>query len=500
MIIILYFFPCGRVINLNNSTVWNDVAPKYGNRDFSIRQDNFPYKKAIGYIVFLAFILRLVIGACYLNSYDTEWNILWGVQLGDGFFSAHTHVRQMDYPPLYLYPLYIVGRLVGIPSIGKYPPFRMLAIKFIPCLCDSLTCVVLYRLASKRNRNLGLIAAAIWAVNPATIVNCACWGQTDCVLMFMAALLMFALEEKHLTAAGVLWAVMCSTKLQGLYLTPVVGMEVLTICFGSLHPRTFSFSKTISDKPAILRFIRFVCAAVGTLVLIYLPFMLGAGLSKYQPELGFWAKFMKPVTVYSEGVAKYPYCTLNGDNLYMLIGLNGVKDELPLLTGLSVATIGTVFLLLSVVLVVAIYIFGRQRSHWLTGFMFMECIFLLTCRQHERYQIITLVLLLGALIQLADRRLLTLYGLNSMVIFFNQYRVLNGVRENSGWWKYYKYGGGSAEWLNHRGDFAWFNSLFNLLVFIAAAVFVVRYFFDPDSDKPLLSCISQSIASRRDKK
>lgn len=450
---------------------------RYDNHDFSIRRDIFSHGRALGYIVFFAFVVRLVIAVSYVSSYDTEWNIRWGVQLGEGFFSAHAHVKALDYPPLYLYPLYIVGRLIETPEIGGYPPFRMLAIKFLPCLCDSLTCVVFYALARRRNQNMGLFAATLWAVNPATIFNCACWGQTDCVLMLLAALLMLSLEKKHVVAAGVLWAVMCSTKLQGLYLTPVVGMETLTVCFGSLHPKEFSIKRAVRDKRAVMRFVRFVCAAAVTLALVYLPFMFGAGCSDYQPELGFWQKFFKPVTVYSEGLAKYPYCSLNADNIYMLFGLNGVKDQQTLFAGISIAALGKIFLLLSVAGVVAIYIFGRQRSHWLAGFVFMECVFMLTCRQHERYQIIVLPLLMGALIQLADRRLLTFFGLHTMVIFFNQFRVLSGVREKTNWWRYYKYAGNAqAAWLDRRSGYASLNAWVNLLLFITALLFAARFF------------------------
>ncbi len=486
------------MINLNSFRSLSGLAEKYNNRDFRISRDHFSYGKAIGCIAFFAFILRLLIGAHYLNSYDTEWNIMWGVELGDGFFSAYTHVRQLDYPPFYLYPLYFVGRLVNDPSIGGYPPFRMLAIKFMPCLCDSLTCVVIYLLARSRDKNLGLLAGAIWAVNPAAIFNCACWGQTDCVFMFLAALLMLALDRKHVTVAGVLWAVMCSTKLQGLYLTPVVGMEVLAICFGSLRPKEFSFSRSVRNRPAMLRFGRFAGFAALTLALIYLPFMFGAGFSSYQPELGFWEKFMKPVTVYSEGVAKYPFATLNGDNIYMLFGLNSVKDELQVLTGLSISTIGSFFLLAAVAGVVAVYLFGKRRSHWLAGFFFMECVFMFTCRQHERYQIPVLVLLICALIQLADRRLLTLFSLQSMVIFFNQFRILSGVRENKSWWNYYRYSvSSSPEWLNSRNDFAFINSLINFLLFAASAVLVGRFFFDDEFDKPLLPRFRRWINENR---
>ena len=148
----------------------------------------------------------------------------------------------------------------------------------------------------------------------------------------------------------------------------------------------------------------------------------------------------------------------------------GTASSVCCLFAFAVYVLGSVFLLLSVIGVVAVYIFGRRHSHWLAGFAFMECIFMLTCRQHERYQIVVLALLMGAFIQLADRRLLTLYGLNSLVIFFNQFRVLSSVREKSGWWRTYKFAGGSyPQWLNSRSKLAFANSLLNLLLFAAAA-------------------------------
>ena len=139
-----------RVIILNIPDRLTDYFVDYKRGKFSISEKNFPYSRILAYIAFFAFLLRLVISVSYLNSYDTEWNIMWGVQLGDGFFSAYSHVNALDYPPLYLYPLYIVGKCVKNAGIGGYAPLRMLAIKFFPCLADSLTCVVLYTLASKK--------------------------------------------------------------------------------------------------------------------------------------------------------------------------------------------------------------------------------------------------------------------------------------------------------------------------------------------------------------
>ncbi|MBQ4397057.1 MAG: glycosyltransferase family 39 protein [Clostridia bacterium] len=455
-------------------------------------------ERQFGAILFcFALLLRLTVAGGYLNAYDTEWNLMWGMELGDGFFSAYTHVTSLDYPPLYLYPLYLVGRLMRLTEFQGYAPFRMLAIKCFPCLADSLTCAVLYRLGGRRNASAGMMAAALWAVNPATVFNCAFWGQTDCVLICLAALLFEALAQKRVTLSGVLFAAMCATKLQGLYLTPVVGMEIWYICFGTLRDGHFlqhmRSGRIWSDRRwqrGAKKFLRFAGAVGGTFAVIYLPFMIGGAIASSDRAAGFF----QPLTVYADGVDKYPYITMNADNIYMLLGLNGVSDDIRFLPGVSVSLLGKFFLLAAVAAVPAVYLRGKRHSHWLAAYMLTECIFMLTCRQHERYQIITLLFLMGGFLQLADRRLLTLFSLQSAVIFFNQARVLGSVLERTGWWEGYRTGrratnqsmipaqqaviSNGAWWVRHHYDFAVWNAFFNVCLMAVSLTLVLRYLFN----------------------
>lgn len=423
------------------------------NISYSRKFDTVSWKNMMFTIFFFALVVRLVVGMAYINSYDTEWNIMWGIELGDGFFSAYSHLTRLDYPPLYLYPLYVVGRLVEIESIGGYPPFRMLAIKFVPCLTDSLTCIVLYKLGARRSKALGLFAAGIWAINPASIFNCGFWGQTDCVMMCLAVLLFYLLGQKKIVLSGVVFAALCTTKLQGLYLTPVVGMELLTICFGSLNVKKFKLTSV--NKANISKFLKFVAAVIITAAAVFVPFMIGSG------------SIVLPLSVYAGGLEQYKYCSLNADNVYSLLGLNGVHDNLKTTFGISVSVFGTIFLLLSVILVVIVYLFGKRKSHWLAAYMLMECIFMLTCRQHERYQIITLIMLIGAFLEIADRRLLTMFYLQAFIVFANQARVLGYVNE-----------GREAAWCQYTGLLREINSLMNVILFIVTMIFVLRYYFD----------------------
>lgn len=444
-----------------------------------------PERKLLFILFGFALLVRLTIAGAYLNAYDTEWNIMWGQQFADHFFSAYQYTTDLDYPPLYFYPLLLVGKLTLLPAVGGYPPLRMIAIKFFPCLTDSLTCVILYALGRKRSVTVGLTMTALWAVNPATLFNCACWGQTDCVLICLAALLFATLEGKHAVLSAALFAAMCCTKLQGLYLAPVVGMELLTLCFGPLHYRSFRFSRVTREQCE--RFLRCAGAAVGVFAVVYLPFMIGAAVDHPADFVGFWQNFLKPLTVYGGGVDKYPYISMNADNLYMLLGLNGVNDATELLPFLSASRLGTFFLLGSVGMTVAVYLVGRRHSHWLAAYLLLEGIFMLTCRQHERYQIVTLVMLAGALLQTADKRLFDLLAWQSLVVFVNQCRILSAVREKTGWWHYY-YAADveqGAAWVAGNSVIGSVNAFVNVCLFAVSVTLALRFFFDRDPREPL---------------
>ena len=501
----------------NLRTIVRKIAPDT-NTSYIVGMHNFPWKRFVCRIFLFALLVRLLIAGAYVHSFDTEWNIMWGVQLAQlsreqlfGFYKAYSYVSSLDYPPLYLYPLRLVGGLMLKTDIGGYPPLRMVVLKFFPCLLDSLSSVVLYRLGSKRSRMIGLAGAALWAVNPATIINCAFWGQTDCVLMLAAALLFLSLTERHIVASGVLFALMCSTKLQGLYLAPIVGMEILTICFGSVNVRDFKRSSL--NLTNFLKLTRFGLAVVLTFLVVYLPFMVGSLFSPYNAAASGLEKFFQPLTVYGEGLKKYPYVTLNADNLYMLLNLNGKKDNISFFFGVSYELAGKLFLVVLILSVVMIYLLGRRCSHWLTGYFFINCVFMLTCRQHERYQIMVLILLAGAFMELADRRLLTLLSFHILVISVNQFRILASVRENSHWWWYYNTPMRSMKqmlesdmaavkengvaWLEHNATIGRVNAAVNVCLFVISTVFVLRFVWDRRPMQPFLLRVKELTADFR---
>ena len=89
----------------------------------------------LGTVMLFALITRLLLAMTYLNSFDTEWYLKWAVDIQNGLLNAYDgHVRDLDYPPIYLLMLWPVGRLLSIDLLASYQPYRMLLIKFWPIL------------------------------------------------------------------------------------------------------------------------------------------------------------------------------------------------------------------------------------------------------------------------------------------------------------------------------------------------------------------------------
>lgn len=388
------------------------------------------------YIAAGAFLLRLLMGVLYTNDLDTAWNLMWAQDLQNGFFTAYSHVRQLDYPPLYLYALGLVGRFAAIPGVMETNELRMLIIKFFPILFDSLSCLVLYRLGSRRSPLAGLSACALWAANPAAILNCALWGQTDCVMIFFLLAVFVLLFERKYYAAAVIYGLCITLKLQCAYLAPVVALELLK-GFGGFK-----------DKRAWLKTLKAVGLAFAAFTLVWLPFAIGAG------------KPLLPLDIYLGGFDTYQYVTLNADNIYGLFSLNWVSDSETLL-GQGCAFFST-FSTISAVLLVAFSYFKSSRTvSFLSAVFLLECVFMLTVRQHERYQITVLIFLLCAVVTVGRRRWLAAFSAQSLIVLLNQLRVLLMANHSGGWQSY-------ADTLQAV------NSFVNILLFAYIAICVFK--------------------------
>ena len=98
----------------------------------------------------VAFILRLILGAVY-RGHNTDMSCFIGwsnAVFENGFGKFYTLDMFHDYPPGYMYVLYIVGaieKLFGFSDGAQYALVKLPAI-----VCDILAGVLIYKVAKKR--------------------------------------------------------------------------------------------------------------------------------------------------------------------------------------------------------------------------------------------------------------------------------------------------------------------------------------------------------------
>ena len=154
-------------------------------------------------IVIFSLCIRLFAGYTYLHRFDLNYYIAWSTGVHNGLFDAYEHITSLDYPPMWLFPMYIVGFFTTNPEIQVVEPYYILALKIFQILFDVAIIPMIYVVLRKKNQIIALIMAATWAVNPAAIVNSSYWGQTDSVMIFLLLISFWLLEERKMVSAMV---------------------------------------------------------------------------------------------------------------------------------------------------------------------------------------------------------------------------------------------------------------------------------------------------------
>ncbi|MEK1832188.1 glycosyltransferase family 39 protein [Priestia megaterium] len=178
----------------------------------------------VGFFIAAAFVYGLVKKKKWHHSIGHSRVILWSL-LGTGLFIrialipwvgshmdaslfknwasvAANHFSNFyaksgsDYPPFYIYILFIVGKVGSLPDFQQY--FSLL-IKIPPILADVVTSYLLYRLARKYLApSFAYLLAIGYLFNPAILVNSTFWGQVDSFFTLLIVLAVVMITEKNL--------------------------------------------------------------------------------------------------------------------------------------------------------------------------------------------------------------------------------------------------------------------------------------------------------------
>jgi len=338
-------------------------------------------------LLLFALAIRLVLLPSLGFHNDVSAFEAWALALRDNppweFYAKTTFA---DYPPGYFVVLWAIGAFYGLlehlhliaNADNSYFALRLL-VKIPALVMDMVDAVVIFaivrRFASER---LALVAAGVFAFNPATIYVSAYWGQIDSVSWgFMLLALWLAISSGDVPQQTV-------ARLTGAWLA--VGFSVLIKPQGALVAIVLlAFAFTAADADVRRRRLIGTGAGIGAaLVLTYAIATLFHG--SFDP-IGNAAWLLQR---YEFGSNVYAYTSINAFNLYAIKQSFWQPDTVPLqVLGFAAGPTwlwGIVLVLAATGLIVARYLQVRTDRAFLEAAMLVAfAFFALATRMHERY-------------------------------------------------------------------------------------------------------------------
>ncbi len=120
----------------------------------------------------------------------------------DGFSAFYKSDSFTDYPPGYMYILYLVGAVRSLFGMAWDSAASTLMVKLPSIIADMASGWLIYRIA--------------------VILDSAVWGQTDAVFTFCVALMCYLVTEEKLVPSYFVFAIGILIKPQTLIFTPVL--------------------------------------------------------------------------------------------------------------------------------------------------------------------------------------------------------------------------------------------------------------------------------------
>jgi dolichyl-phosphate-mannose-protein mannosyltransferase len=350
----------------------------------------------LGFALVFGLAIRLWI-AYRITGYDVDVNTFkaWAGMLASGGLS-HFYQEGVfsDYPPGYMYVLYMVGVLRSVFSIPFESPWFTLLLKLPAIAADTMIAGLLYRWCKEHLRQgIAIVIALSFWLSPAILINSAAWGQVDSFFMLWILISLRYLEKWKLEKASALYAFAILVKPQALLLGPI-------------------FLVALVKRRSWPVFGRSVLYGLLVLAVLSFPFLIYKG-PFYLFELYFGT------------LASYSYASLNAYNLMALFGGNFVSTSSALALG-TYKQWGVILLFL--VYAYAVWLLWRSRkkegAYSLIALFLFAAVFIVSTKMHERYLFYALPLALLCFLYFQKRWLLYVYAALSVTSFVNVLHVL----------------------------------------------------------------------------
>ena len=367
-------------------------APKFAARMGSRRWMTVAF--AAAFIVRIFFAMRSEGHITDLNCFRA-----WAAALAqDGLSGFYESGMFADYPPAYMYVLYVLGKIGSLLGLSSGEDGYKLLVQIPAVIADLALAYVFYRMAKKRlGRATGSVLSMALLFCPAIICLSAAWVQIDSVLILGLVAVLYLLHTDKKACAAMLWALMVLTKPQALILGPVL-LFVLIADIAKKETRKRSFCQ--------LGIALVGMAAVYTIVT--LPMKGGQS-------------FFYAIEKIAGTTSFYAYTAANAFNLLGLLGGNFTPNTETML-GIPYTIWGVAGIVISLIVSAAVYFKKPDRSRaYLTAGVLYMLMFTLAHNMHERYLLPAAVLMLFAAVQ-SDSRRMTISSMALFAVsFFNIY-------------------------------------------------------------------------------
>lgn len=400
-----------------------------------------------------SFLIRLVASVMYAgHSTDMNCFYAWSKMMAEGGYgSFYTSDVFTDYPPGYVYILSILGFFLNIfKTTGPSDVASIIVLKMPAMLADLAIGYIIYKIAKgKFGEKASLLCAGLYIFNPAVFINSTIWGQVDSVYTLCVVFMCYQLTKKKYNSAIMVFAIGALLKPQTVIFTPVLLFVCVEASFIEYKENKAVFA---FHKKTFTHILLWSIIGIATMLLLMLPFGINEVFQQYMDTL-----------------ASYEYATVNGYNLWMLLGKNWVSQT-ETLFGIQYATIGTIIIYLTVIFSGVIYFKSKREESriFITGAFINIFMFLFAVRMHERYMYPALVLLLIAFLYRPNIKLFGLYTLFTVAHFYNVAHAL------------FYYDPSNYDW---KAVVPKRISAFTLVVFVFFVYVIFKYYINGKSDR-----------------
>jgi Gpi18-like mannosyltransferase len=375
----------------------------------------------------------------------------WGVQLAEhGPWEFYTPEPFPDWAPGYLYVLWFFGELDSVFHFSGHLFWYILKTPSIAA--DLASAYLLYRILEGQKDGIRLGAAALYLLHPVVLLVGPVWGQVDSILAFFLLLTVYYLARDRILMAAVVFTVGFLFKPQAVAALPV-------FVFWGLRSEVRQVLPTLPDAAdGLSRAIAFgrglaarvwpvVVASLAAAFLMVLPF--------------FPTNPLGIIDQLKDAGELYPYNSFYAYNFWGLT--DWLKPDDLTFWGLAYRWWGII--LYAAASLSIIWTFRDAKGPGLLALataLTVLAFYLFMTRMHERYMFPSLLLLLTAAAALKSRPLWAVFGVLSLVQFFNVYYAYINFTEDN-----YLRAGWLFDWIDGRVF------LFSLLAFLTFPILMV---------------------------